>query len=296
MTHNYDAMATTLEATGDYRVLRRLQYRRHLREHDGSPTRIGILLDLETTGLNPASDEIIEMAMVPFVYSTASGHIFEVMEPFQRFRQPSSTIPPEITQLTGITDEMVAGQSIDPAEVAAFIAPAAIVIAHNASFDRKFAENFCESFSTKAWGCSLNEIDWKAEGFDGGKLGYLLAGCGLFHNGHRAVDDCFATVEVLSRPLPVTGVPALAKLLEAARTPTCRIWAEGSPFDAKDRLKARGYKWSDGSNGRPKSWFRDVSEGQLAAELEYLRSEIYQRDVDPTVVKLTAYDRFSVRC
>jgi len=32
------------------------------------------------------------------------------------------------------------------------------------------------------------------------------------------------------------------------------IFAENSPFDMKDHLKARGYRWSDGSDGRPKSW------------------------------------------
>jgi len=32
------------------------------------------------------------------------------------------------------------------------------------------------------------------------------------------------------------------------------IFAENSPFNMKDHLKARGYRWSDGSDGRPKSW------------------------------------------
>jgi hypothetical protein len=45
-----------------------------------------------------------------------------------------------VTALTGITDEMVAGQRIDEAVVSAFVKDAVIVIAHNAGFDRKFAE------------------------------------------------------------------------------------------------------------------------------------------------------------
>jgi DNA polymerase-3 subunit epsilon len=295
MPQQNEAMAATLEATGDYRILRRMQPRRHLLDKDGSKTRLGILIDLETTGLDATRDEIIEMALVPFEYGL-DGRIFEVREAFSALHQPSKPIPPEITKITSITDEMVAGKTIDPAEVAAFVAPAALIIAHNAGFDRKFAERFCETFTTKPWGCSQSQVNWKSEGYEGTRLGYLLAGCGLFHNGHRATDDCLATIEILARPLPVSGVPALAKLLEAARQPTCRVWAEGAPFDLKDVLKAHGYRWSDGSDGRPRSWYIDVGEDRLQAELDYLRTDIYQRDAEPPVVRIGAHDRFSVRC
>ncbi len=83
--HDYEGMAAALEATGDYRILRRLQLRQHLLPDDGSPTRLGIFLDLETTGLDPARSEIIELAMIPFTYSL-DGRIFEVREPFQGLR------------------------------------------------------------------------------------------------------------------------------------------------------------------------------------------------------------------
>lgn len=52
---------------------------------------------------------------------------------------------------------MVLGQRIDPEAVAAFAAGAGIVIAHNASFDRKFAERYWPLFQQKAWACSATE-------------------------------------------------------------------------------------------------------------------------------------------
>jgi DNA polymerase-3 subunit epsilon len=70
------------------------------------------------------------------------------------------------------------------------------------------------------------EVDWAPEGFEGTKLAYLLAGCGWFHEGHRAVEDCIALVEVLAAPLPKSGDTALKRLLDTARKPTARIWAE----------------------------------------------------------------------
>ena len=101
--------------------------------------------------------------------------------------------------------------------------------------------------------------------------------------------------EVLARPLPKSGVPAMAKLLEAARAKTCRIWAENSPYDSKDALKRRKYRWNGGEDGRPKAWFCDLPEGDVATELAWLRQEIYQYDADIPVKRVTAFDRFSDR-
>ncbi|MFW1499254.1 exonuclease domain-containing protein, partial [Vibrio parahaemolyticus] len=84
------------------------------------------------------------------------SRVFEIGETFQRFQEPSAPISPEITRITGITDAMVAGHTIDVAEVAAFARPAALVIAHNAGFDRRFAERLSDVFATKAWACSMS--------------------------------------------------------------------------------------------------------------------------------------------
>jgi len=294
MSADTETMAAALEATGDFRVLRRMQSRRAVNEPDGSKTKLGLFVDVETTGLDTAKDEIIELAMVPFTYGL-DGRIFEIQEPFQALRQPSKPIPADVTALTGITDKMVAGKTIDPADVARFAAPADLVIAHNAGFDRKVLERFCDVFTTKAWACSQSQVPWVEEGCGGMKLSYLLNDFGLFYAAHRAADDCLAAIEILARPLPKSGTLAMAKLLDAARTPTRRVWAERAPYDFKAQLKARGYRWNDGEDGRPKAWFADVAEEKLEAELAYLRADIYQHDVDIRADKLTAYDRFSAR-
>jgi len=288
-----EAMAAALEASGRYRVLRRIAPRPASDCPPGVPTRLGLLLDLETTGLDPAQDEIIEFAMLPFTYGL-DGTLYQVGEPFSRLRQPSIPIPPAVSALTGLTDALVAGQQIDPAEVARFVAPAALVVAHNASFDRRFAERFCEVFVTKPWACSLSGVDWAGEGFEGTRLGYLAMRHGLFFDGHRAHHDCQATLEILARPLPRSGVPALAQLLQGARQTRWRIWAEQAPFEAKDRLKARGYRWN--GEGQPRAWYIDVAETQREAELAFLQVEIYRQNVQLPTRAMTAYDRFSERC
>lgn len=288
------AMAEALAKSADYRVLRRLVRRETFASSIGQSTKIGILLDVETTGLDQQKDEVIELGMVKFDY-VSDGRIAGLRDVFSSFNEPSAPIPPEVTALTGITNEMVAGQRIDEATVSSFADDAVIVIAHNASFDRKFAERYWPIFQRKAWGCSATEVEWRKHGFEGSRLGYLLNGAGFFHQAHRAVDDCHALLEILAFELPTTGTPALFILLEQARKKTMRVWAEQSPFDLKDLLKRRGYRWSDGSDGRPRSWYIDVDESKLDDEIAFLKTEIYLRDVEPRLQTLTAFDRFSVR-
>lgn len=288
-------MATALEASGEYRVLRKLKNRPPQVEPNAQGLRTGLFVDVETTGLDPRHDEIIELAMTRFYYSP-NGRIHGIGESFQGFRQPSRPIPPEITAITGITDAMVAGCQIDPAAVASFAASSAFVAAHNASFDRRFLERYSDVFKTKPWACSMSQVDWAAEGHEGVKLAYLASGAGFFYDKHRAENDCAAAIELLSRPLPRSGILALAALLEAARRPTWRIRAEGAPFDLKDVLKARGYRWDDGSSGAPRAWYRDVADTDKDGELSFLRREIYQREVDLRPARIDAHDRFSERC
>ena len=106
---DFEAMAAALEATGEYRVLRKITPRAVITPSDGSPTKTALFVDVETTGLDPERNEIIELGMIPFTYSK-DGAIFEVLEPFHGLREPHDTISAEITEITGIDHSMVAGR------------------------------------------------------------------------------------------------------------------------------------------------------------------------------------------
>src|ERR1700674_1590035 len=91
------AMAQTLEQSGDYRVLRRLP----LRQHFSKPTelaKVGILFDVETTGLDTASDEVVELGMVKFSYHP-DGTVAAVLDTFSSLNEPRRTIPEEAIKL-----------------------------------------------------------------------------------------------------------------------------------------------------------------------------------------------------
>jgi DNA polymerase-3 subunit epsilon len=289
-----DAVVSSLEATGDFRVLRRLVRRSSVMPYDGSPTRLGLFVDVETTGLDPDEDEIIELAMVQFVYAI-DGRIFEIREPIEALREPAKPISAAITALTGITDEMVAGKKLDPDIVSRAAAKSDLILAHNAGFDRRFLERMSSVFASKPWACSMSQVDWAAEGFEGTKLGYLAMGSGFFYDRHRAANDCLAALELLATRLPVSGEFAMARLLERARKHEWRIWAEEAPFARKDELKRRGYRWNGEGKRGPKAWFRDVEDNAKDEELAFLRNEIYRVDRSINCRKVTALERFSDR-
>ncbi|MBS1054781.1 3'-5' exonuclease [Gluconobacter kondonii] len=289
-----EALADRLEASEDYRVLRRLRPSVLDHKPEGRGLRTGLFVDLETTGLDPRQDEIIEIGMVLFIYRI-DGLLLGTLPAFSKLREPSIPVPAFVQDLTGLTPERLAGQTVSPDEVAAFAPDASLVIAHNAAFDRPFLERFCPAFVNKPWACSMEDIPWDQAGFEGRKLGHLGLQAGFFFDGHRAVDDCQAAIALLGH----TGFPenhsALSLLLERARTVWTRLWAEYAPFELKDTLKARGYRWNDGSDGRPKAWFIDRPPEEVEEEVRFLRSDIYQRDVDIPVRPVEAGDRFTNR-
>ena len=135
--------------------------------------------------------------MVAFVHD-AEGRVGPLVGVLSVLHEPTVEISAEITRLTSITVEMVAGQAIDMAVVHALPEPAELVIAHNAKVDRAFCERFDDGFRHKAWTCSVAEVPWAEIGFEGAKLAYLVNGCGWFYHEHRAVDDYHALLEILA--------------------------------------------------------------------------------------------------
>ena len=127
------------------------------------------------------------------------------------------------------------------------------------------------------------------------KLALLAMSSGFYYDKHRAVHDCYATLELLSRTLPVSGGQTFPALLASARRKTTRCWAEGSPFDSKDVLKRRGYRWSGGEDGTPRSWWIDVPDADFLTEKAFLCAEIYKRDATFPTAEITAFNRYSER-
>jgi DNA polymerase-3 subunit epsilon len=230
-------MARSLVESGDYRVTSRLEAQADYQAPDSSPKLVAAVVDVETTGTNPDRDKIIELGICLFEYDRQNGRIYKVLGSWEWFEAPGFSIPPEITTITGITDEMVADHRIDDRAVNDLLGRVVLVIAHNADFDRRFLERRLPAFTAKHWACSRFDIDWKAEGIRSSALEFVAYSLGFFHDGHRAASDCRATLHALAQPLPGTGRLAIQALLEQARLPTWRF-GRGMP-PSRRRMSSR---------------------------------------------------------
>ena len=272
---NFEEMANQLAAHPDYKVKRRLVPLLNFGSGTGGPSKRILVLDTETTGLDWRAEKIIELAMLAVDIDLQTGLPVGPVEVYEGFEDPGRPIPPEITKLTGITNQDVKGHHLDEATIKDMVERADLIVAHNAGFDRPFVENRLEVFEHKAWACSFAGIDWKAQGLGSAKLEFLCSELGWFYDAHRAQVDCHALLRVLSSPLkgaeakPLTGLQQLFKSAENART---IVKAFGSPFETKDKLKARGYRW----DAEARVWSTAVKSAEaLDAESAWLKAQVY---------------------
>jgi DNA polymerase III subunit epsilon len=286
-------MAQLLSADPDYRVIRRLQPSTHFDRAAVGPVKRVAVLDTETTGLSSATDVIIELALVVMDIDTLTGQPVGEVLVFDGFQDPGRPIPKEVQQLTGITDAMVKGQALDAAAISSIMDGVQWVVAHNAGFDRPFVEQRLSYFADLPWACSFADIPWKQHGIGSAKLEALAAHYGWFYDAHRADMDCHALAAVLGQPVGDTGQLGWQLLLGALDAPQYTLQATGAPFDAKDALKARGYRW----DGVQRVWHtRVASEQGLRDECAWLGDHVYANPrAQVAVAEVNALARYSAR-
>ena len=271
-------MAHATEA-GETRTVHPLELPARLSDPGESELRQGLFVDCETTGFSTEHDAVIELAMLPFTYSTVEGCVVEVLHSEAKAyrNDPGRPLPAEITHLTGLTDDDVRGERIDVDEASALIGRSSLVVAHNARFDRPFVERVLPAARTRPWACTRAEVPWAREGFASQALHCLLCAYGVYaRDRHRALADCEAGVWLLAQRLPVSGEPVLAAMRRRALAPTIRLWAIRAPFHQKDALRARGYRWMPRTrSGIGRAWWTEVDPDALESEFEWLREKVY---------------------
>lgn len=266
-----ESVARWLEASGDFRVLRKIKPVESLGGEVNQAVRV-LVFDTETTGLELATAELIEVGAILIEVDRDSGRIGRVLGTFGGLEQPAAPIPPDSTAIHGITDEMVRGKKFDEPALQDLCQGVALYLAHNASFDKPFLTRRFPWLESTVWACTVQELPWLQEGYSGKKLDYLLADSGFFHKAHRAVEDCNALVHLLSQPLKSSQQMPMAVLFESANESIYQIAALKAPFDKKDFLKARGFRW----NSEDRVWEFDAfgfSEGKEV--IDWLKSEVY---------------------
>lgn len=303
MTKQYNEQITQaielLKKTGVFKVIEKFDSEIDLPYLADAPegSVVACIVDIESTGTDILHDEIIELGLVKFAFDKKTFEFLGVLDEFQSYEEPTIPISEEASKINGLYLEDVKGHQIDDELIEEFMADVVLCIAHNAYFDRAMIERRLAVFKQKHWACSQREIPWLDFDINGLKLEYIAYKLGFFYDAHRAETDCKALLHALSMNSPQEKT-ALAYLIENARKTTYRLWATFAPFESKELLKARDYKFSDGSieTFEKKVWHKSFeSEEEIAEELLWLAKNVYMKESSVLVEKLTAKERFSFR-
>lgn len=159
-----------------------------------------IVIDFETTGLNPIDNEIIEVSALKYIDR-------KFVDSYITLIKPKNRIPGYITQINGITNEMVKDSPTTEAVIPIllnFIGDLTIV-AHNASFDMKFLKCNAEKCGYKVDNSSLDTLTLSRKAFpnlNNHKLATVARHVGIKDGSwHRAEFDTRATAEILLKCL-----------------------------------------------------------------------------------------------
>lgn len=250
------------------------------------------ILDTETTGLDTRAAELIEFAYMLVTYHETTGRFYDVVERFQGLQEASRPLSEEITRITGITDQMIAGRRIDWGAVSTALSNVDIFVAHNAGFDRKILERYHDIFKTKPWGCSLNDADWSLFGETSRKQEWLVYKvCNRYYEAHRALDDVNALACLLATDLPESPNSIFKTLLESSATDIVIIEAINSAFDEKDALKRLKFRW----NANKRVWWTYVrDEGDNVMEA-IQKAKHAAPTSTPETIRVPSIDKYSVR-
>ena len=159
-----------------------------------------VAIDVETTGLSPTSNELIEVSAIKY-----DGN--KKIDTFSTLIKPKVRIPYYITNITGITNDMVEAapevEEVMP-ELVEFVGDLPIV-AHNANFDYSFIQNYSNKSFT-----NNNVIDTVRIGrklypeLPNHKLGTIAKHIGITEDGfHRAEFDCECCAKIYMEYLKV---------------------------------------------------------------------------------------------
>ena len=215
------------------------------------------ILDLETTGLDPAKDEVIEVGAI--LYSVKHQTVlqqYSTVIPVKENPQESiNRISVEASQsLLEYDGEL--GRSNIFVPVFGMVQKSEYLIAHNANFDKHWQ---LVSHFDKHWLCTLNDFIWPRNSKPTNLITTALNhGIGVT-KAHRALSDCQLIAELFDRTEDLQGLFELA--IARSNEPRYVVFAQVS-FEKKDLAKSAGFYW----NPDGKLWTKELRESDLNIE------------------------------
>jgi DNA polymerase III alpha subunit (gram-positive type) len=221
-------------------------------------------IDLETTGLDPALDRIIEIGFIGWETEKQTPVFMKSFFVDDYFSEVP--VSAEIEQLTGITQSLVSSYAKPIAhcyETILDFSPS-FLVAHNAKFERSFLEGVrtdcvessqAQAFKAIPWIDTKTDIPYSPmKGM--GSLSEIAMSHGIFNPlPHRALTDTLAMMQILAKY-------DIQQVIKYAEAPVITLVANVS-FEDKDKAKALGYYW----DGKQRLWSKPVKAFRYEEEL-----------------------------
>ena len=246
-----------------------------------------IVLDVETTGLNHTTNEVIQIAMRPFFVNPSTGEVSGIKKSVAYLQEPSEPLDQIIKDITGFDDNDLTGQSIPWDKVAKILSKCQFVVCHNAGFDRKWVEAALRKNGQVVptdviWSCSMIQVDWTEVCRCSKALEVLCAWHGFFYDSHNAIADVDATLHLLRKE------SYMKEMLQNAIESDYHVFAAGSLREENHLLKQRRFRWNPDLG----CWWKSVnnlSEAEL--ESKWLSDNLSK--CEPQYFEVEASNRFT---
>lgn len=220
------------------------------------------IIDVETTGLDPTTDEVIELSCI--LYSLSHNCVLQQVSTLV----PVSVDVNPVEHINGISAGVANDLAVYSAEYGLKLCrhifnSTQAIVAHNAPFDKDFVLRYCSKFDPLTPWIDTMAIPWPRATRQGCNLVELALCYGIpVWQNHRALTDCQLLAHIIQRE------PRAAELLAKELEP--KVWvvaslASKSNEDARTQVKELGFVWEGGDGSAPGCFARQVNINDVGA-------------------------------
>ena len=281
-------LALALDRHYDYRVQQRLQgMDRRVSAGGHADGMVGLALAIQSSGGDHRRHQIVELALQRFRLDERN-RIVETGRRRTWLEEPATPISAAAARSTYLVDADLIGCAISEGEATAMLLDVDFVVAHDARTCRPFVEHRLPLGAGRPWACSLNDMDWREEGFEGQRLADLIGPMGWFYEAHRAEADVTALLHLLDHTLGDGSTVADRVLARSGRSDWI-VDADDVPVSAKDVLAERGYRWDPFR----RAWSASIADEAVSAEIAWATMMLYSGRREPLARKVTWRERYA---